>query len=155
MTPAHNTLFTSDTLVYMTMYIEDGLGNWRWNNHSVWIHDNTAPTVTCPGNISVNATAGTCGAVVNYAAPIGTDNCSGSSTSLIAGFASGSTFPVGTTTVTYRVTAGNGAFTDCSFIVTVTDNILPSITCPANISATAPPGACGAIDVYKRQQCHR
>ncbi|MBK6775490.1 MAG: hypothetical protein IPG74_06450 [Flavobacteriales bacterium] len=37
MLPLPNTLFTSDTLVYMTMYIYDSLGNGRWNNHSIWM----------------------------------------------------------------------------------------------------------------------
>ncbi|MBN2682578.1 MAG: HYR domain-containing protein, partial [Bacteroidales bacterium] len=34
------------------------------------------PTITCPGDITLNNDAGTCGAVVNYATPVGIDNCS-------------------------------------------------------------------------------
>ncbi|MBK8660134.1 MAG: HYR domain-containing protein [Bacteroidetes bacterium] len=55
--------------------------------------DNTAPTITCPANISVNATAGTCGAVVTYPAPVGTDNCPGATTTRTAGPASSSYLP--------------------------------------------------------------
>ncbi|MBK8658632.1 MAG: HYR domain-containing protein [Bacteroidetes bacterium] len=99
--------------------------------------DNTAPTITCPANISVNATAGTCGAVVTYTAPVGTDNCPGATTTRTAGPASGSTFPVGVTTVTHQVTASNGQTASCSFTVTVVDNQAPTITCPANISVNA------------------
>jgi len=34
------------------------------------------PTVTCPGDITLNNDLGTCGAVVNYTTPVGTDLCS-------------------------------------------------------------------------------
>jgi hypothetical protein len=68
---------------------------------------------------------------------------------MIAGYTSGSLFPVGTTTVTYNATdaAGNTS-ADCSFTVTVTDNVAPTIACPANISVTAAAGACTAIVNY-------
>jgi len=33
------------------------------------------PTITCPGDITVNNDPGTCGAVVNYTTPIGIDTC--------------------------------------------------------------------------------
>jgi len=36
------------------------------------------PTITCPGDITVSNDAGTCGAVVNYTTPIGTDACASS-----------------------------------------------------------------------------
>lgn len=38
------------------------------------------PTITCPGDITVNNDPGTCGAVVSYVTPVGTDACSVSST---------------------------------------------------------------------------
>ena len=34
------------------------------------------PTISCPGDIVVNNDPGTCGAVVNYVTPVGTDACS-------------------------------------------------------------------------------
>jgi hypothetical protein len=104
----------------------------------VTVVDAQAPAISCPANISVNAAAGTCGAVVTYTTPVGTDNCPGATTAMIAGLASGSTFPVGVTTVTYRVTDAAGLTTTCSFSVTVTDNQAPAITCPANITVNAP-----------------
>ena len=72
----------------------------------------------------------TCGVVVSYATPSGSDNCVGSSTALTAGLASGATFPVGTTTNTFTVTAANGQAASCSFDVTVNDIVLPTISCP-------------------------
>ena len=35
------------------------------------------PAITCPGNQTVNNTPGTCGAVVTYATPVGTNPCGG------------------------------------------------------------------------------
>jgi hypothetical protein len=85
---------------------------------------NAALTITCPANIVVNAAAGTCSAVVNYpAATVG-----GTPAPIVTySSPSGSTFPVGVTTVT--VTASNicGAVT-CTFTITVNDVQVPLIT---------------------------
>ncbi|MFN6117540.1 MAG: HYR domain-containing protein, partial [Flavobacteriales bacterium] len=99
-------------------------------------------------NISVNATAGTCGAAVTYTAPVGTDNCPGATTAMIAGLASGSTFPVGATTVTYMTTDAAGLSTSCSFVVSVVDAEPPTITCPANIVTNNDAGMSGAVVSY-------
>lgn len=48
----------------------------------------------------------------------------------IAGPSSGSTFPVGTTTVTFQATGAGGGTTDCSFDVTVLAGNAPIIICP-------------------------
>jgi len=80
--------------------------------------DSTPPTITCPANITVEPTCPS-GAVVTYTAPIGTDNCPGATTARTAGLASGSVFPIGTTTVTYTVTDASGNTASCSFTVTV------------------------------------
>ena len=57
--------------------------------------------------------------MVTYTAPVGTDNCPGATTVQTAGLASGATFPVGTTTNTFRVTDAAGLTVTCSFKVTV------------------------------------
>ncbi|MBK7222625.1 MAG: HYR domain-containing protein [Saprospiraceae bacterium] len=36
----------------------------------------------------------------------------------------------------------------CSFTVTVTDNQVPSITCPANVNHNVSSGTCGAVATY-------
>jgi hypothetical protein len=81
--------------------------------------------LTCPANIVVNATTGLCGAVVNFAVT-STGTC-GTITSTPA---SGTVFPVGTTTVTTTTTSG----ATCTFTVKVNDTQAPVITCPANIN---------------------
>lgn len=56
-----------------------------------------------------------------------------------AGPASGSLFPVGTTTVTYQAADYAGNINTCSFTVTINDNELPTLDCPdnANVSCDA------------------
>ena len=115
---------------------------------TVTVTDNQAPAITCPANIAVNNTAGLCSATVTYATPTGTDNCPGATTVQTAGLASGSSFPVGATTNTFRVTAGNSTTATCSFTVTVTDNQAPAITCPANIAVNSTVGLCSATVTY-------
>jgi hypothetical protein len=61
-----------------------------------------------------------------------------------AGFASGTLFPVGTTTVTHTATDQGGNVSSCSFTVTVTDNQKPVITHNGNKSVFALPGLCSA-----------
>jgi hypothetical protein len=64
---------------------------------------------------------GVCGARVTYAAPVGTDNCPGATTVQTAGQVSGTTFPVGTTTVTCMARDAAGNTATCNFTVTVVD----------------------------------
>src|SRR4029453_8400436 len=80
--------------------------------------DSAPPAISCPSNITVDPTCPS-GAVVTYTPPVGTDNCSGVTTVRTAGLASGSLFPIGTTTVTYTATDTSGNSASCSFTVTV------------------------------------
>ena len=93
--------------------------------------------LTCPANITVSNDLNQCGAVVNYSAPTTSGAC-GTVTAIPA---SGSFFPVGTTTVNVSTTSG----TTCSFTVTVNDTQVPTVTCPANITVTNDPNQCGAV----------
>ncbi|MEY3443482.1 MAG: hypothetical protein RLZZ519_1763 [Bacteroidota bacterium] len=131
-----------------TFSVSDGLGNSASCSFSVTVVDAQAPTITCPANVTANTTLGSCDAVVNYSVPNGTDNCNGVNSSRTAGLASGATFPIGTTTVTYQATDAAGLTATCSFTVTVADNEAPVITCPANISTNATTGSCDAVVSY-------
>ncbi len=53
---------------------------------------------------------------------------------LASGLPSGSSFPVGTTVVTYTAQDASANTTTCSFSVTVKDVTTPTITCPGNVS---------------------
>lgn len=98
----------------------DACGNASSCTQIITVNDNVNPTISCPPSQTVAPTT-LAGAVVTYATPVGMDNCSGATTTLTAGLASGSTFPIGTTTVTYTVTDACGNTASCSFTVTVSD----------------------------------
>ncbi len=117
-------------------------------NATVTVVDNTLPSISCPANVTVPASNGICGAAVSYASATATDNCAGVSVSLIGGSASGSTFPVGVTTNTFRAVDGSGNSATCSFTVTVTDNQVPVITCPANQTVCSVAGTSTAVVTY-------
>ena len=110
--------------------------------------DNTPPTITCPSNITVNATTGLCTAIVTYGAISATDNCNAPTIVQTGGPASGALFPVGVTTVSFRATDAAGNSASCSFTVTVIDNQAPAINCPANVTANTAPGLCTAVVTY-------
>ncbi|MBL7985258.1 MAG: HYR domain-containing protein, partial [Flavobacteriales bacterium] len=114
----------------VTLTVTDASGNSSLCSATVTVVDNINPAINCPASIVVSNDAGACGAIVNYAAPVGTDNCTGSTTTRTAGLASGSLFPVGITTVTHVVTDASGNTAQCSFTVTVNDSDAPSLNCP-------------------------
>jgi spore coat protein A, manganese oxidase len=80
--------------------------------------DVTPPVITCPVNINLTTTGTT--AIAAYTTPTATDNCTSPTVSRTAGLASGSAFPIGTTTVTYTAIDGNNNSATCSFNVIVT-----------------------------------
>jgi CHRD domain/HYR domain len=134
-----------------TFKVTDAAGNTATCSFIVTVYDDVMPAISCPANISVNNDLGVCGAVVTFTAPVGTDNCSGAITEQIGGPASGSTFPIGMTTVTYKVTDVSGNSATCAFTVTVTDNEKPIIAdCPANIELSTGVGSetCGTIATW-------
>lgn len=123
----------------------DESGNSSSAQAFVVVEDNIAPVITAPADISVFATSAS-GAVVNYATPVGTDNCS-VTTALISGFADGATFPIGTTVVTYTATDGSDNTASTSFNVEVS-GLAPEIITPSNITVSTDAGECGAIVAY-------
>lgn len=106
-----------------------------------------APVITCADNIVKTADAGSCGAVATYTVSY-SGNCGTATVQQTTGLPSGSVFPIGVTTNTFVVTDAAGGTATCSFTVTVTDNENPTISCPANITATTAAGTCGAAVTY-------
>lgn len=84
----------------------------------------TSCIITCPANIVTTAAPGQCGAIVNFPPPVISGNCG----TVTATPASGSSFPIGTTTVRINTSAG----ATCSFNIRVNETQPPVITsCPA------------------------
>ncbi len=115
-------------------------------NVTVFVNDTTPPTfATFPSSATINAAAGQCGAVFAYSASA-TDNCS--TATISASHASGSTFPIGTTTVTLTAVDGSGNQAVRSFTVTVVDTQPPTLSVPADLVLNTAPGACTAIAAF-------
>lgn len=145
--PASGSFFPVGTTL-VTVTGTDASGNIVTCTFNVIVNDTEDPTISCPADITINNDAGVCGAVVTYTTPMGTDNCPGSTTVQTEGLASGSTFPVGTTTNTFLVTDASGNTATCSFDVTVIDAEDPTISCPGDITVNNDPGVCGAVVNY-------
>jgi hypothetical protein len=131
--------------VTRTWTATDDCGNTVTASQVITVNDNVAPTISCPSTTTVNAAQGQCGANVTYNATA-TDNCS--SVTVTYNRASGSLFNVGTTPVTATATDACGNTRTCSFNVVVNDNQNPVISCPANITVTAPAGQCSTAVSY-------
>ncbi|XP_041472952.1 hyalin isoform X44 [Lytechinus variegatus] len=108
--------------------------------------DVTPPELqNCPTGISATVNPGSSFAVVTWTPPTATDNLG--TPVVTSNFPSGSSFPIGTTTVTYTAVDGNGNDASCSFDVVVTNgatNAAPVVTfCPNNgaVYFTAPEGS--------------
>ncbi|MFN8319625.1 MAG: HYR domain-containing protein [Saprospiraceae bacterium] len=135
--PSSGTLLTGhNSTQILTLTANDGNGNTSSCTFTVTLKDVTPPSITCPSSITVNNN-GTCTAVVNYAMPVGLDNCIGQITSQTAGLTSGSNFPIGTTTNTFQVTDQNGSTATCSFTVVVSGEVTYTYngTCYETLSA--------------------
>jgi hypothetical protein len=102
-------------------------GNSSTNSCSFTITVNSLPVVTCPGNSSVCASAGTF--TLTGGNPAG-GTYSGAGVS--GGQFNPATAGVGPHTITYSYTDGNGCSSTCTFTITV--NPVPVVTCPANSS---------------------
>src|SRR6266545_1064289 len=139
------TIPTGHTLVVVVMEVNAGTPSTPYSVTVSGLSASAPPgggvcqtcAITAPANITVANDPNQCGAVVNFPAPITSGTCG------IVGVspASGSFFPVGTTTVNITTTAG----TTASFTVTVNDTQPPTITCPANIVVQTAPNATSAV----------
>lgn len=132
----------------VTYRATDYYGNQTTQSFTVTVTDNENPTIACPADLAVNAPTGSCSANVNFTTPTAADNCPGSTVAQIAGPTSGSSFPVGNTTVTFRATDGFSNTADCSFTVSVLDIEDPQIACPGDINVISTLGNCGAVVTY-------
>ncbi len=104
-------------------------------------NDVAAPVfANCPANIVL--TTSDTAAIATWTPPTATDNCT---TPLVSStYNSGTSFKIGTTTVTYTATDAKNNRSTCVFTVTVTnpcanDTVAPVISmCPNNITQTTP-----------------
>jgi subtilisin-like proprotein convertase family protein len=111
-----------------------------WSLTITTVPDTSPPVLTVPADLTVEATIAA-GAIVTYSASA-TDDVDGTLTPSCE-LPSGSTFPLGTTTVTCDATDSAGNTGTVSFTITVQDTTAPLLTLPGTMSAlaTSPSGA--------------
>jgi hypothetical protein len=148
-TPASGSVFPIGKTT-VTCTASDAAGNTSQASFDVTVQDTTPPAITVPANIT-GTTSNPAGKVETFVAPTATDLVAGPITPTCTsapttGLVSGSTFPVGTTTITCTATDSHGnSAAPKSFTVTIalSDTTAPVLTVPANIkaNATSPAGA--------------
>lgn len=117
--PSSGSFFPVGTTT-VTCNVSDQSGNTNSCSFTVTVNDTQAPGLTCPADkiaVAGNACPVATSAIVNYTAPPATDNCAGATATCLP--PPGSSFPVGTTTVTCKATDAQGNMTTCTFKVTV------------------------------------
>ena len=134
--PASNSTFPVGTTT-VTCTATDKSGNKGSATFQVTIGDTRGPTVTVPADLTREAN-GPAGALVTFTASA-TDAVDGPLTPAAIGCvpASGSTFPLGKTTVTCTASDSHGNSGHSSFAVTVVDTTPPRLNVPAAITMTS------------------
>lgn len=97
----------------------DAAGNIATCSFNLTVVDDQAPSITCPANITVTQSQGCAGGTAYFPNPTSSDNCGINATYLFSGLASGSCFPIGVSTNTWRTTDNNGNSATCTHTVTV------------------------------------
>ena len=114
----------------------DECGNTATCNQLITVIDQSAPSITCPANVSVSCT----GLVpaVNTASVTASDNCGGiASVTFVGDVISGQVCANQyTITRTYRASDACGNSATCSQLIVVNDVTAPSITCPVNVTVS-------------------
>ena len=114
-----------------------------------WLIDTTAPMLgPCQANITNQSAGASCMATVTFTPPTATD--AGGTPTVTCTPASGSSFPLGITTVSCKATdAVNNMSGPCTFTVQVIDTAAPTLSaCPANITAPNTTNQCSTTVSY-------
>src|SRR5205085_3408980 len=112
----------------------------------VTVLDRTPPVVRCPGNITTGNSPGKNSATVDYPIATASDVCGVADVVCLP--PSGSTFALGTSTVTCTAKDVENNTASCFFTVTVNDREAPAIRCPDNVSMTLPAAQSSAVVNY-------
>src|SRR4030095_16711456 len=123
------------SFIVVRVYVATDLcGNSATCSQTITVFDNTAPTLTCPANVTVQ-----CANLVptpNIALVLATDNCLGIATvshvgDVISNQTCTNRFNI---TRTYRAIDQCGNSATCTQTITVFDNTPPFISCPQNVT---------------------
>ena len=142
-TPASGSTFALGT-TQVNCSVTDSGGLSASGMFNVTVVDTTPPSLTLPADKTVEAT-GPSGASVSYSASASDVVDGAVAVSCLP--ASGSTFPLGPTTVSCSATDVHGNTGSGSFTVTVVDTTPPSLTLPSDFTELATSGS-GAVVTY-------
>ena len=100
----------------------------------ITVLDSIKPSIVCGTDVQLLTTTGNCSAVYNFPLPNANDNCDSIRVEQVVGPVSGSTFPLGTTTVAFVAYDSTGNKSDtCKINITVIDGEEPILTCPSDV----------------------
>ena len=118
----------------ITFVATDDCGNSESCQATITMDDTIDPYfINCHDDVTLPADVNSCERSVLYSTPVAFDQCDDMvDVTLTAGLASGSMFPVGTTTVTYLATDDCGNTFECTFDITIVDGETPELDCPSN-----------------------
>jgi hypothetical protein len=139
-TPPSGSVFPKGTNT-VNCTAQDPTGNSAACAFRVVVQDEEPPALNCPASIVLSTESGQCDAAVSFITTI-SDNCGGPS--VICTPPSGARFALGLTTVNCVATDTSGNTNRCSFFVSISDDEVPAITCPANIVIATEFGRCDA-----------
>jgi hypothetical protein len=142
-TPASGFTFPLGTTL-VTCSVSDGAGNPTTKSFTVKVSDQSAPTLALPANRTEEATSAA-GAPVAFLATATDDVTASPPVSCTP--SSGSTFALGTTTVTCTATDEAGNAATGTFTVTVLDRTAPRLGIPSQTRSEAT-GPAGAVVAY-------
>lgn len=137
----------------VTMQVSDPTGNFASCTFTVVVRDTTLPVLlNCPPDLTVTTAPTSCEAQVNWTAPTVADPCDQYTITPTSTIANGAILPTGIHPIVYTAVDSSGNSTQCSFTVTVRENIVPVLTnCPTDITVNTvictaevswtPPGA--------------
>jgi gliding motility-associated-like protein len=133
----------------VTITALDAAGNDGSCSFTLTPSDQTAPTITCPSNATVNTNVG-CTHVLSAGTPVLiADNCTpAASLILVQSPAPGTALSLGAHTLTYTITDAVGLTASCAYQLTVTDLSAPVITCPLGQNVTINAACSGVIGNY-------
>ncbi|MCF3651319.1 HYR domain-containing protein [Synoicihabitans lomoniglobus] len=136
---ASGTVFPIGTTIVIAT-ATDAAGNEATAELEIIVQDTTGPAITAPDDVTLEATNAD-GAIASFLASA-TDLVSGE-VPVTASVESGSTFAVGSTTVSFTATDESGNESTGSFNVIVQDTTAPELTTPADLvlEATSADGA--------------
>lgn len=130
----------------VTITVTDEQGNSDQCNFSISAVDNTNPTISCPGDQTINLDANCQATLADFSGDVTvSDNCSAVADILISQTPASGTVLSGhgnTISITMEAEDEAGNTSDCQFNINLIDNIAPSILCTSSTITVSTDASC-------------